>query len=81
MAGIYHEVSEGAPAYALDVMEPDRPRVDRAVLEFAQSQTFSVKDFYLRKDGVCRLGPELARALVKRLGCNSIGTSKSRKLS
>jgi len=67
MAGIYHEVSEGTPSYVLDVMEPDRPRIDRAVLEFALSQTFSMKDFYLRKDGVCRLGPELARHLCIQL--------------
>lgn len=67
MAGIYHEVSEGTPSYVLDVMEPDRPRLDRIVLEFATSQTFSMKDYYLRKDGVCRLGPELSRALVQLL--------------
>lgn len=67
LAGIYHEISEGAPSFVLDEMEPDRPRIDRAVLEFALSQTFGVKDFYLRKDGVCRLGPELTRILVHQL--------------
>jgi len=67
LAGIYHEVSEGTPSNVLNVMEPDRPRIDRAVLEFALSQTFSMKDFYLRKDGVCRIGAELVRNLVVNL--------------
>lgn len=62
--GIYHEMRDGASSYVFDMMEPLRPKVDRVVLEFAQSQTFSVKDFDVQKDGVCRLGPELARGLV-----------------
>ena len=77
MAGIYHELSEGTPSYVLDVIEPDRPRVDRAILEFALSNTFSVKDFYLRKDGVCRLGPELARNLAMKLERNNISKSRT----
>lgn len=65
LAGIYHDRNKTSPGYILDMMEPDRPRIDRTVIEFALSRKFSVKDFYIRKDGVCRLGPELARALVR----------------
>lgn len=67
MTGICHKVSEDTPSYVLKVMEPERTRLDRTALEFALSQTFSMKDFYLRKDSVSRLGPELARILVESL--------------
>jgi CRISPR-associated protein Cas1 len=46
------------------LIEPERPKVDAAVLAFAQSRRFSGADFILRKDGACRLSPQLARALA-----------------
>lgn len=49
-------------------MEPQRPIVDRKILEFVQSQTFHPADFTIRTDGVCRLNPELAKIVVKLLG-------------
>jgi CRISPR/Cas system-associated endonuclease Cas1 len=52
---------DGVHAYALDLMEPERPQVDAAVLRFVRETTFSGADFTLRDDGVCRLNPELAR--------------------
>ena len=42
-------------------MEPERPKVDAAVLRFVAKQEFSAADFTLRSDGVVRLSPQLAR--------------------
>jgi len=63
-AGIMHHSRPDFPAYAYDLIEPERPKVDAAILAFAQSRRFSGADFILRKDGVCRLSPQLARMLV-----------------
>lgn len=54
------------PAYALDLMEPMRPVVDRTVLKLIADETFSGADFQLQADGVCRLNPELARSVAIR---------------
>lgn len=51
-------------AFALDLMEPLRPVVDRAVLKLVAEETFSGADFQLQSDGVCRLNPELARTVA-----------------
>lgn len=50
-------------AFALDLMEPLRPVVDRAVLKLVAEETFSGADFQLQSDGVCRLNPQLARTV------------------
>jgi hypothetical protein len=42
-------------------MEPERPRIDAALLAFVAENTFSAGDFTIRADGVCRLSPQLAR--------------------
>jgi CRISP-associated protein Cas1 len=52
------------PAFALDLIEPERPRVDAALLAFIQSRSFSGSDFVLRPDGVCCLSPQLARSVA-----------------
>jgi hypothetical protein len=44
-----------------DPMEPERPKVDRAVLLFLKSEALHPADFTIRADGVVRLNPELAR--------------------
>jgi CRISPR/Cas system-associated endonuclease Cas1 len=49
---------------ALDLQEPLRGVVDRAVLRFATSRTFRPGDFVIMTDGVCRLHPQLARVVV-----------------
>jgi CRISPR-associated protein Cas1 len=48
-------------------MEPEPPKVDRAVLDFVKGHVFDPSDFVVRADGVCRLNPELARMVVARL--------------
>lgn len=63
-AGIMHNSRSYFPAYAYDLIEPERPKVDGAVIEFVQSRKFSGADFILRKDGVCRLSPQLAKAVA-----------------
>jgi CRISPR-associated protein Cas1 len=63
-AGIMHHYRDDFPAYVYDLIEPERPTVDAAILSFARSRTFSGADFILRKDGACRLSPQLARVVA-----------------
>ena len=62
--GIMHHSRPDFPAYVYDLIEPERPKVDGAIIAFAQSRKFSGADFILRNDGVCRLSPQLARAVA-----------------
>lgn len=66
--GVMHDQREKQKAstasYALDLMEPHRPVVDRIVLKLIREETFSGADFELQSDGVCRLNPELVKMLV-----------------
>jgi CRISPR-associated protein Cas1 len=66
--GMMHTMRPDRPALVLDIMEPGRPLVDRAVLDFALGQTFSPADFSITLEGVCRLHPQLARRLVGEIG-------------
>ena len=67
MLGIVHDRRKAVrgitPAYALDIMEPDRPIADRRVLELMREQELSAMDFTVTAKGTCRLSPELARAV------------------
>ena len=56
--------AKGKPAYIFDLIEPERPKVDAAIMEFAMQYTFSGADFIIREDGVCRLSPQLAKVVV-----------------
>lgn len=62
--GIMHRQKRTSASYILDMLEPERPHVDAAILDFVQSRTFSGADFILRKDGACRLSPQLARVIA-----------------
>jgi len=62
--GFLHANRAGRAALAYDLMEPLRPLVDRSILRFATSTTFTPKDFFLTHDGKCRLHPHLARRVV-----------------
>jgi CRISP-associated protein Cas1 len=46
---------------------PERPTVDRSVLDFMKGRVFDPADFVIRTDGVCRLNPKMARMVVTRL--------------
>jgi CRISPR-associated endonuclease Cas1 len=61
--GIMHHARRDAAAYVFDLMEPERPKVDAAILAFVAANTFSGADFTIREDGVCRLSPQLARVV------------------
>jgi CRISPR-associated protein Cas1 len=59
--GIMHEGNDGSSKFIFDLMEPERPKVDRAMLNFVKSEALHPADFTIRDDGVVRLNPELAR--------------------
>jgi len=59
--GIMQEGRDGSLTFVFDMMEPERPKVDRSVLEFVKSHKLHAADFVIRSDGVCRLNPEMAR--------------------
>ena len=65
--GIMHESSDGSSKFIFDLMEPERPRVDRSVLDFVKGHVFDSADFVIRSDGVCRLIPEMARMVVAKV--------------
>lgn len=66
--GVLHDQRERnkelTPSFALDLMEPHRPIVDRVVLKLIREETFSGADFDLQSDGVVRVSPQLVRRLA-----------------
>jgi CRISPR-associated protein Cas1 len=62
--GVMHEGRDGSSKFVFDLMEPERPKVDRAVLDFVKATVFDPADFTIRSDGVVRLNPQLARHVV-----------------
>jgi CRISPR-associated protein Cas1 len=61
MLGIMNSDRDDAAAFVFDMMEPERPKVDRAVLAFLKSEALHPGDFTIREDAVVRLNPELAK--------------------
>ena len=77
-----HEGSDGSSKFIFDLMEPERPKVDRAVLDFVKGHVFDPADFVIRSDGVCLLNPEMARMVVTKVAGStksSTSTSQSRR--
>jgi CRISPR-associated protein Cas1 len=68
--GIMHEGRHGSSKFVFDLMEPERPKVDRAILDFVEATVFDPADFTMRSDGVVRLNPQLARMVAARLSTN-----------
>ena len=62
-----HEGRDGSSKFVFDLMEPERPRVDRAVVDFVKGHVFDPTDFVIRTDGVCRLNPQLALMVVTKV--------------
>jgi len=62
--GFLHASPPERRALVLDLMEPQRPFIDRKVLEFVQAHTFHSADFTIRSDGAFRLNPEMANLTV-----------------
>lgn len=65
--GIIHGTYRNRIPLVYDLMEPLRPTVDRAVLDFALSHTFTPGDFTINQWGGCRLNPQLAKVVASRL--------------
>ena len=65
--GIIHGNSQNPIPLVYDLMEPMRPVVDRQVLEFALSNTFTPGDFTISKWGGCRLNPQLAKVVASKM--------------
>ena len=70
--GYFHGRYGRKQTLVLDLMEPMRPLVDRAVLEFAKAHTFSAGDVTLRNDRVCLLNPQLTRDIISRLSIRAV---------
>ena len=62
--GLLHETLPGRSAFILDMIEPVRPVIDAKILFMLKYHTLDPTDFIIRKDGVCRLSPQLARAVA-----------------
>ncbi len=62
--GYLHVPARRRDALVYDLMEPWRPVTDRGVLGFVRSHTFSATDVFLTQRGICRLHPQLARAVA-----------------
>ena len=58
--GIMHHGRREKSAYVFDIMEPERPKVDRLILNFLADNPLASADFVIRTDGVVRLNPRLA---------------------
>ncbi len=63
--GIMHHGYRESPAFVLDLVEPVRPLVERAVLGLALSMELHPTDFTIRESGECRLNPQLARKVAQ----------------
>jgi CRISP-associated protein Cas1 len=63
--GFLHTYNVDRPALVFDLMEPQRPLVDRKVLDFVLANTFHPGHFTIRSDGVCRLNPEMAKHVAR----------------
>lgn len=66
--GIMHKSKRGSPALILDLIEPERPRVDAIILAFLKTNKFAAADFVIRTNGACRLSPQLARKVASLIG-------------
>lgn len=63
-AGVLHARRPGRPSLMLDLMEPLRPVVEARLVDFMQAHVFARADFPLGNDGVVRIHPQLARAVI-----------------
>jgi CRISPR/Cas system-associated endonuclease Cas1 len=62
--GVIHHGRRGKSAFVFDLMEPERPKVDAAVMDFLADNPLATSDFVIRSDGVCRLSPQLAQRIA-----------------
>jgi CRISPR-associated protein Cas1 len=65
-----HTSYERQQPLVYDLMEPPRPIVDRAISGIVQAHTFTPRDFMLLNSGVCRVNPQIAKAVVQEVDCS-----------
>jgi CRISP-associated protein Cas1 len=63
--GILHTDKRYRGSLAHDLMEPVRPVIDGFVLELIGTRALARGEVYETREGVCQLGPPLARALAR----------------
>jgi CRISPR/Cas system-associated endonuclease Cas1 len=63
--GVLHADQRNRDSLACDVMEAVRPQVDAFVLGLLQTHTFSVRDFFETRQGICRLLPPMTQLLAE----------------
>jgi len=73
--GIAHRREGNRIPFVYDLMEPLRPIVDRKILGFALSNTFSPGDFTINRQGACRLNPQLAKAVATKIAKMKLGAA------
>lgn len=61
--GLMHKDKRYRPSLASDLMEPVRPVADRLVVDLLLERDLMRGDVVETREGVCRLGPQLAREL------------------
>jgi hypothetical protein len=61
--GLMHADKRYRPSLASDLMEPVRPAADRIVVELLKERELKRGEVVETRQGVCRLGPTLARGL------------------
>jgi len=65
--GLVHSDTRGRASFALGLMEPVRPAVDRFVLDLLERRTFRKAEFTETADGHCRLLAPLTHELAETL--------------
>jgi CRISPR-associated endonuclease Cas1 len=65
--GVMHSGSKNKVPLVYDMREPMRPVIDRKILEFAFSNTFTPGDFTINNAGGCRLNPQMAKVIASRV--------------
>jgi CRISP-associated protein Cas1 len=62
--GLFHADRGFFNAFAADLMEPARPVADELVLDLLESHALDRGDVHETREGVCRVGPSMARRLA-----------------
>jgi CRISPR-associated protein Cas1 len=65
--GIFHGTHKNPVPLVYDLLEPLRPLVDREILRFAFSNTFTPGDFTINQWGGCRLNPQMAKFVANKI--------------
>ena len=77
--GILHGNFRSDIPLVLDLMEPMRPAVDRAILAFALSHVFTPEDFTINQVGGCRINPQMAKQIVTQIDISEYAASVVRQ--